>query len=109
MHTVIVLTLVLHVLSGVFWAGSTLTLARIGGPAAENLLRPQLGCATMVVVTGVLLWSIPHGGGAPGRTEYILAIGALAAIAAAGVQALGLRAARIRAGAAKADASHSSN
>src|SRR5215470_5130410 len=86
MQMVIVVTLVLHVLSGVFWAGSTFTLARIGGVGAERLLRPQLGCATMVVATGVLLWGLVHSGGAPGRTEYILAMGALAAIAAAGVQ-----------------------
>jgi hypothetical protein len=97
MQMVIVLTLVLHVLSGVFWAGSTFTLARIGGEGAEKLLRPQLGCATMVVLTGAVLWSLIHSGGTPGKTEYILAVGALAAIAAAGVQGFGLRAARKRA------------
>ncbi|MBO0764802.1 MAG: hypothetical protein J2P50_09460 [Hyphomicrobiaceae bacterium] len=93
MHIVIVLTLVLHVLSGVFWAGSTFTLARMGGPAAEKLLRPQMGCAGMVVVTGALLWFLIHTGGTPGTTEHILALGALAAIAAAAVQGMGLRAA----------------
>jgi hypothetical protein len=103
MQTVILLTLVLHVLSGVFWAGSTFALARIGGPGAEKLLRPQLGCATMVVLTGALLWGLIHGG-APGRTEYILALGALTAIAAAGAQGLGLRAARVSADAEQAGA-----
>jgi hypothetical protein len=102
MQMVVVLTLVLHVLSGVFWAGSTFTLARIGGPAAEKLLRPQLGCATMVVATGALLWGLLHTGGTAGRTEYILALGALAAIAAAGVQGFGLRAVRKRAEATEA-------
>jgi hypothetical protein len=101
MHTVIVLTLVLHVLSGVFWAGSTFTLARMGGAGAEKLLRPQLGCATMVVLTGALLWHLVHSG-TPGPTEYILGLGALAAISAAGVQGFGLRASRMRE-AAKAD------
>jgi hypothetical protein len=106
MQMVIVLTLVLHILSGVFWAGSTFTLARIGGPGAEKLLRPQLGCATMVVVTGVLLWCLIHSG-VPGRTEYILGLGALAAIAAAAVQGFGLRAARM--GADEEQALHSSD
>jgi hypothetical protein len=107
MQIVIVLTLVLHVLSGVFWAGSTFTLARIGGPGAEKLLRPQLACATMVVATGALLWGLIHVGGTPGRTEYILGLGALAAIAAAGVQGFGLRAARKRAEAKEAGADES--
>jgi hypothetical protein len=106
MQVVIVLTLVLHVLSGVFWAGSTFTLARIGGAGAEKLLRPQLGCATMAVVTGALLWHLVHSG-APGRTEYILGLGALAAIAAAGVQGMGLRRARKRAEAKEASADES--
>jgi hypothetical protein len=109
MQAVIVLTLVLHVLSGVFWAGSTFTLARIGGAGAKNLLRPQLGCATMVVVTGALLWHLLHTGGTAGRTEYILGVGALAAVAAAAVQGLGLRSARLQTGAAGAEASHSSS
>jgi hypothetical protein len=104
MQAVIVLTLVLHVLSGVFWAGSTFTLARMGGPGAEKLLRPQLGCAVMVVATGALLWQLVHPG-APGKTEYILGAGALAAIAAAAVQGLGARAVRLRAGAEHAGAS----
>jgi hypothetical protein len=108
MHTIIVLTLVLHVLSGVFWAGSTFTLARIGGAGSENLLRPQLACATMAVVTGALLWNLIHGG-TPGRTEYILGLGALAAILAAAVQGFGLRAARMRANAAEAKTSYSSS
>lgn len=109
MNVVIVLTLVLHVLSGVFWAGSTFTLARVGGPAAEKLLRPQMGCAGMVVVTGALLWFLIHSGGTPGTTEHILGVGALAAIAAAAVQGMGLRAARKQAESEEAGAAQSSD
>jgi hypothetical protein len=86
MQTALVFTLVLHVLSGVFWAGSTFTLAR-AGVGAENLVRPQLGAALIAVVTGVALWHLVHSG-SPGKTEYILLAGAAAALVAAGVQGL---------------------
>lgn len=55
MQTVLVVTLVLHVLSGVFWAGSTFTLARTGGTGAEKLFRPQMGAAVVAVLTGAVL------------------------------------------------------
>jgi hypothetical protein len=80
------LTVALHVLSGVFWAGSTFTVARAGA-GAEGLLRPQLGAAITAVVTGAVLWHLVHSG-SPGRTEYILLTGAIAALVAAGVQGL---------------------
>jgi hypothetical protein len=86
MQTSLVLMLVLHVLSGVFWAGSTFTVA-LAGVGAEGLLRPQLGAAVTAVVTGAVLWHLVHSG-SPGRTEYILLAGAVAALAAAGVQVL---------------------
>lgn len=86
MQTTLVLTLVLHVLSGVFWAGSTFTLARTAA-GVEGLLRPQLGAAFTAVVTGALLWHLVHSG-SPGGTEYILLAGAVAALIAAGVQGL---------------------
>jgi hypothetical protein len=89
MQSILVVTLVLHVLSGVFWAGSTFTLARGGGVGAEKLLRPQMGAAVMAVTTGGVLWHIVHSG-SPGKTEYILAVGAAAAIVAAGVQGMGV-------------------
>jgi hypothetical protein len=89
MQSTLVVTLVLHVLSGVFWAGSTFTLARGGGVGAEKLFRPQMGAAVVAVVTGGVLWHLVHSG-SPGKTEYILAIGAVAAIVAAGVQGVGV-------------------
>jgi hypothetical protein len=94
MQTIIVLALALHVLSGVFWAGSTFTLARTGGAGAQKLFRPQMGSAAVAVLTGAFLWWLLHTGGAPDTTEYILASGALAAVVAAVVQgAWGLSAA----------------
>src|SRR5215471_1238365 len=69
MQTILVFTLVLHVLSGVFWAGSTFTLVR-RGVGAESLVRPQLGAAGIAVVTGAALWQLVHSG-SPGKTEYI--------------------------------------
>ena len=86
MQAILVFTLVLHVLSGVFWAGSTFTLAR-RGVGAESLVRPQLGAAAIAVVTGAALWQLVHSG-SPGKTEYILLAGAVAALAAVGVQGL---------------------
>jgi hypothetical protein len=85
MQSAMVVTLVLHVLSGVFWAGSTFTLARTGGAGAEKLYRPQMGAAAVAILTGGVLWHLLHRG-SPGKTEYILALGALAAVVAAGVQ-----------------------
>jgi hypothetical protein len=105
MQATLVVILVLHVLSGVFWAGSTFTLARTGGAGAEKLFRPQMGAALVAVLTGALLWHLLHRG-SPGTTEYILAAGAIAAVAAAGVQgALGGRAARSFAQAEQEEAS----
>jgi hypothetical protein len=87
MHSATVVTLVLHVLSGVFWAGSTFTLARTGGAGAEKLYRPQMGAAAVAILTGGVLWHLLHRG-SPGNTEYILALGALAAVVAAGIQGM---------------------
>jgi hypothetical protein len=85
MQATLILTLVLHVLSGVFWAGSTFALARIDGNLAEWLFRPQMGAATVAIVTGGVLGYLVHRG-TPGIQEYLLAIGALCALLAAAVQ-----------------------
>jgi len=93
MQTAVILALVLHVLSGVFWAGSTFVLARTGGDQADRLFRPQMGAAAVAVVTGAVLWFLLHRG-TPGIQEHLLEIGALSALVAAGVQGLGARAVR---------------
>ncbi|MDQ0473132.1 hypothetical protein [Labrys wisconsinensis] len=85
MSIVLVIALSLHVLSAVFWAGTSFVLARLGGQGGERLFRPQMGAAVIAVVTGGYLWHLLHEGvfEAP---EQVLAFGAACAIAAAGVQ-----------------------
>jgi hypothetical protein len=93
MQVTLIVALVLHILSGVFWAGTTFVLARTGGSQADRFFRPQMGAATMAVVTGGLLWYLLHRGGS-GTQEHILAVGALCALIAAGVQASSAQALR---------------
>jgi hypothetical protein len=93
MQTVFILTLALHVVAGVFWAGSTFALARLAGAHAEQFFAPQMGAATVVVVTGVVLWHFLHSA-AFGTPEHVLALGALTALLAAGVQGALIGAAR---------------
>ena len=85
MQTLVIVLIGLHILGGVFWAGSTFAVARAGGAGADTLFRPQMGAAAITVLAGMGLWGILHRGGA-GPMEYTLALGALCAIAAAGVQ-----------------------
>jgi|SRR5579872_144642 len=84
-HFLIILLIAIHVLAGVFWAGTTLAIARSGGAGAQKLFRPQMGAATLAVLAGFALWGILHRG-PMGPMEETLAIGAVCAIAAAGVQ-----------------------
>src|SRR5215469_4656281 len=87
MQVLIIATLVLHVLTGVFWAGTTFTLALTVGAHADRLFRPQMGAAVLVLLTGGLLWHLAHDG-TFGTAEQLLAVGALCAIAAGGVQGM---------------------
>lgn len=89
MQTLLMVVVALHVLPGVFWAGSTFVLARTGGARAERLAYPQMGAATVAVIAGVALWGLTHRYGF-GATEQVLAFGAACAIAAAGVQGFAL-------------------
>ena len=86
MQAIVIIALVLHVVSGVFWAGSTFALARMGGDQARKFLRPQLGAAATAIVTGALLWYQLHRG-SEGTSERVLATGAIFALIAAGIQA----------------------
>jgi hypothetical protein len=54
MQATVIVALVLHVVSGVFWAGSTFALARSSATQAREFLRPQLGAAAVAIVTGAL-------------------------------------------------------
>jgi hypothetical protein len=81
MQTTLIIILTLHVLSGVFWAGTTFALARTGGSQAALFFRPQMAAAAVATATGGLLWILLHHGplGTPG---HLLAIGALGAASA---------------------------
>jgi hypothetical protein len=96
MQVTVIVTLVLHVLAGVFWAGATFVLARTGGYLADRFFRPQMGAATVAVLTGALLWFLLHQGSA-GIQEHILGIGAVCALLAAGVQGSSARALKLSA------------
>jgi len=87
MRIILIVALVLHVLSGVFWAGTTFALARTAGNQADLFFRAQMSAAAIAVVTGGVLWFYLHHGplGTPG---YLLAIGALCAFLALGVQGM---------------------
>ena len=85
MPLVLMILIGLHILAGVFWAGSTFAIVRSGGAGAANLFGPQMGSATVTVLAGVGLWGILHRGPG-GAMEHTLALGAICAIAAAGVQ-----------------------
>ena len=94
MQIALIITLSLHVLASVFWAGTSFALARTGGVGGEQLFRPQMAAAIIAVLTGGYLGHLVHAG-TFGTAEQVLAIGALAALVAAGVQgAIGGRAIR---------------
>jgi hypothetical protein len=84
MRATLIVTLVLHFLSGVFWAGTTFALARTGANQTDQFFRPQMGAAVIVAATGGLLWYLVHPGSF-GTTEQILAVGVFCAFVAAGV------------------------
>jgi uncharacterized membrane protein len=85
MQIALIITLSLHILSAVFWAGTSFALARTGGIGGEQLFRPQMGAAVIAVLSGGYLGHLVHAGSF-GTPEQLLAVGALAALVAAGVQ-----------------------
>lgn len=85
MQILLIVLVGLHILAGVFWAGSTFAIVRSGGAGAQALFGPQMGAATITVLAGIGLWGVLHRGGM-GPMEHTLALGAVCAIAAAGVQ-----------------------
>ena len=102
MQYVYIVVIGLHVLAGVFWAGTTVTLARDPEIRAERFIRPQLGAAGMVFLTGALLWYFFHGAYF-GSTEMVLALGIITAFAAAGVLGAMVRAPSLRLAGANAE------
>lgn len=85
MNIGLMLLLSLHVLSAIFWAGSTFVLARTGGSGIDALRRPQIGAAVVAVLTGAGLGAWVHGG-AFGRTEQVLMVAIVASLTALIVQ-----------------------
>jgi hypothetical protein len=81
----LMLLLSLHVLSAIFWAGSTFVLARTGGDGIDALRRPQYGAAGVAIVTGIPLAAMLHGA-AFGRQEQVLMVAVVAALVALIVQ-----------------------
>lgn len=79
MQTILIMTLSLHVLAAVFWAGGTFVLARLGGIGGPRLHAPMLGAATVTILTGGYLWRAMHGA-AFGRPEKVLAVGIASAL-----------------------------
>jgi len=85
MQILLIVLIALHILTGVFWAGSTFAIVRSGGAGAEALFRPQMGAATLAILAGIALMGMLHRG-PPGSMETSLIVGAVCAVAAAGFQ-----------------------
>lgn len=85
MATLILIVLAAHVLSSVFWAGSTFTLARLSGLGGERLVLPQAGAAVVAILTGGYLWHTLHGTNL-GPFEQVLLGGIVAALIAISLQ-----------------------
>jgi uncharacterized membrane protein len=81
----LILIAALHVLTTIFWAGTTFALARTGGLAAERLFGPQVVAAVLACISGGYLGHTLHGN-AFGRPEQVLIMAAAASIAALVVQ-----------------------
>ena len=77
MAWLIAITLAVHVLSSVFWAGSTFTMARLAGLGGARLVVPQAGAAAVAILTGAYLGNALHGGNF-GAFEQVLMIGIVA-------------------------------
>jgi uncharacterized membrane protein len=78
------LALCLHVLAGVFWAGSTMALAAVSS-TSRRFFAMQMVTALLVVCAGTYLWHTLHDG-AWGAAERVLAAGAVSAVAALLIQ-----------------------
>lgn len=85
MMTLVIVLLAIHVLAGIFWAGSTFAQATGGLEASARLFGAQMLAATVAVLAGAGLWGILHRG-PPAGMEKTLLVGAVCALIAAGVQ-----------------------
>jgi uncharacterized membrane protein len=85
MQYALILVAALHVLTTVFWAGTTFALARTGGAATERLFKPQLVAAVLACISGGYLGHTLHGHSI-GRPEQVLITAAAASVIALLVQ-----------------------
>jgi len=83
--TLIAITLAAHVLSSIFWAGSTFTLVRLEGLGGVRLVVPQTGAAVVAILTGAYLGRTLHGASF-GTFEQVLLVGIVAALVAVALQ-----------------------
>lgn len=81
MPVAVIAALCIHVLVAVFWAGSTFSLARLAGLGGEKFVFPQLGAATLAILTGGYLFGAMHAGSFA-LAEKILVSGVACALAA---------------------------
>jgi hypothetical protein len=87
MQLSIAVAMALHVLTTIFWAGSTAVMARMDGLDARKLFGPQVGAAVLAILSGGYLWHLFHSN-TPGRAEHILMIGMGAALLALALQVI---------------------
>lgn len=85
MHILIIVLIAIHLLAGVFWAGSTFVLAHRRALGAETLFRPQMIGALVTILAGIALWGLLIQGSV-GPAVTTLSIGAACAVIAAIVQ-----------------------
>ncbi len=94
MSWVLILLTALHVLAGVFWAGSTFAVAHAAVTRFDRLAYAQAGAALIAMLAGGALWGVAGLTQAAGAPQEVLGAGAACAIVAAGVQATALPAMR---------------
>jgi hypothetical protein len=87
MPAVFIVALSLHVLSAIFWAGSTFVLARTAGLGLDRLRVPQLGAAFVAAASGAYLGHAAHGDTLT-RAQWVLLAGAALALVAAALQVI---------------------
>ncbi|WP_250627233.1 hypothetical protein [Pinirhizobacter soli] len=99
MQWIVIALIVLHVVTGVFWAGSSFVLARMGGLLVEKLAFPQFGAGVATLCLGMATWFLALRGLPPTPGFHVLGIGAACAVLALIVQASALPAVKTLKGA----------
>lgn len=84
MQTLLMILLALHVVSTIFWAGTTIVVARFANDAAGRLMRPQWSAAVVAIITGGWLGHTVHN--AIGPVEKVLMVGVASGLVAFTVQ-----------------------